>query len=232
MKLYEYLSSKGIASLSESKILIRDSRIKVNAEIITNFNYKVSDEDVVFFDNNYIEEISNKEYFLLNKPQGYIASISQRLQKNNILDLFQGEKNRVYPLDYLDFDAEGLVIFLNDSELDNELNSKKDIENEYELKVSGLLRKEDSRKIGDSTFRILNVKYDDLKENTYLNLIVKGYSLKEIKEKFNQVSHPVKKAKRIRYGNLVLDVPRGKYRRIKPHEVKLLRLLSTLNSKK
>ncbi len=232
MKLYEYLAAHGIASLSESKQLIKDSKVKVSGNIVTDPQGIVKNDDYVEYNNELIEEITNKEYFVLNKPEGYTSSISKKYQKKDIRSLFEGEKNKVYPIDYLDYDSEGLVIFTNDPSFEEAINKKTDIEKEYEIKVRGLLRREDSRKIGDASFRILNVKYDELKENTYLNLITKSIEVKEIRQKFSSVNHDVKKLKRIRFGNLILDVPKGKYRQIRPHEVKLLKLLSTQNDKK
>lgn len=232
MKLYEFLAAHGIASLSESKQLIKDQKVKVSGEIVTNPLTLVKNDDYVEYNNELVEEITNKEYFILNKPEGYTSSISQKFQKRDIRSLFEGEKNKVYPIDYLDFDSEGLVIFTNDPSFEEAINKKTDIEKEYEIKVRGLLRKEDSRKIGDANFRILNVKYDELKENTYLSVITKGIEVKEIRQKFSSVNHDVKKLRRIRFGNILLDVPKGKYRMMKPHEVKLLRLLSMQNQKK
>ena len=214
MKLYEYLAAHVIASLNESKQLIKDSKVKVSGDIVKDPLSLVKNDDYVEYNNELIEEITNKEYFVLNKPEGYTSSISKKYQKKDIRSLF-----------------EGLVIFTNDPSFEEAINKRTDIEKEYEIKVRGLLRKEDSRKIGDASFRILNVKYDELKENTYLNLITKSIEVKEIRQKFSSVSHDVKKLRRIRFGNLILDVPKGKYRQIKPHEVKLLKLLSTQNEK-
>lgn len=239
-RLQKFLSENGIASRREAEDLIVKGRVKVNGKVVTTLGTKVSDQDNVEVDDKEVLIQENRVYYLLNKPEGYISSTQDEAGRKTIKDLMVGVKERIYPVGRLDYDTSGLIIFTNDGDFSNMLlKPKNEIEKEYQVHIKGLLRKEESLKLvkgidlGDfvtSPCRIFNVKYDDNKLGTTLSIVITEGKNREIRRMFDAVNHEVTSLKRIRFGNLILDIEKGTFRRLRPYEVKSLKLLA-LNGK-
>ncbi len=240
-RLQKYISQSGVASRREAERMIAEGFVFVNGKQVTEMGYKVTEKDEVKIGEDIIKPQENKVYYMLNKPTGYITTTKDDRDRKTVMNLVR-VKERVYPVGRLDYDSSGLLLFTNDGDFKNLLiNPVNEVEKEYHVKIEGLLRKEESRKIekgieldGVKTrpARIINVKYDDTKTSTYLDIIIKEGKNREIRRLFDSVNHKVKSLKRTRIGNLKLDIDTGYFRSLTPHEVKLLKLLALGNIKK
>jgi 23S rRNA pseudouridine2605 synthase len=115
MRINKFLADSGISSRRKSEEFISQGRVAVNDKIIIDFSYKIdTDKDVVTLDG---EKIKPKRsiYILLNKPKGYITSVSDDRNRATVLDLIN-TKERVYPVGRLDYDTTGLLFLTNDGE--------------------------------------------------------------------------------------------------------------------
>ena len=241
-RLQKYISASGLMSRREAEDAIRNGDVKVNGKVITELGFKVNDDDIVEVDNEKLKRQENKVYYMLNKPTGYISTTKDDKGRKTVLSLVSGIDERVYPVGRLDYDTSGLILLTNDSTFKNLIEKPEyEIEKEYHVKVEGLLRKEESKRVErgidlvdykTKPARILNVEYNDLKTATTLDIIIREGKNREIRNIFSSINHKVKSLKRIRIGNLRLDIAEGKYRPLKPHEVKLLKLLALGKIKK
>lgn len=235
-RIQKYISSSGFTSRRDAERLIKEGLVTVNDKVITEYGYKVVDGDIVNVSGVIIEPQKNKVYYMLNKPTGYLTTSKDDKGRKTIYNLLKGIDERVYPVGRLDYDTSGLIILTNDSTFKSNLeNPEVGIEKEYHVKVEGLLRKEESYKIQKGVdliefktkpCKILNVKYNDEKTSTTLDIIIKEGKNREIRRIFDSVNHKVKSLRRTRIGNLYLDISEGYFRNLTPHEVKLLKLLS------
>ncbi|MBP5342409.1 rRNA pseudouridine synthase [bacterium] len=241
-RLQKYLSQSGISSRREAEEMIKRGEVKVNGVVITELGYKVNSEDIIEVLGERITKQENKVYYMLNKPTGYISSTKDENGRKTIISLMKYVDQRIYPVGRLDYDTSGLILLTNDSSFKEMIESPTiGIEKEYHVKVDGLLRKIESKRLekgidlGDyktKPAKILNVKYNDELTSTTLDIIIKEGKNREVRNLFSSVNHKVKSLKRTRIGNLRLDVPNGTYRPLKPHEVKLLKLLALGKIKK
>jgi len=233
-RLQKVLANANVASRRKSEILIKEGRVTVNGKIVTELGTKVSRKDVIKVDGKAIEQ-TKKIYYLLNKPTGYLSTVSDDKGRKTVIDLLKEEDRdkRVYPVGRLDYDSAGLLLLTNDGDLTYRLTHPKyEVEKEYLVRVKGIvirkkiveLRK--GLKIDGEWMRPKFVRLRELdKENqsTLITVILTEGKNREIRRLFDALGYQVKKLTRIRYDFLTLDgVERGSYRTLKIHEIKRL----------
>lgn len=236
-RLQKYLAKCGIASRRECEEIIKEGRVAVNGKIIKEMGYIVSNVDTVLVDGIEVNVIEDKVYYMLNKPTGYVSTMKDDRGRKTIASLISDIDERVFPIGRLDYDTSGLILFTNDGDFSNLLlNPKTGIEKEYLVTVKGLLRKSESDIITrggidldgvpSKPVKIFNVEYNKERTSTTLQIVLTEGKNREIRRLFSYVNHEVSSIKRIRFGNIILDVKRGTYRRLKPYEVKSIKLLA------
>ena len=115
MRINKYLAASGVASRRECDNLIRDGKVTVNGKKAV-LGTDIGDGDEVFVNGNKIT-VKKNEYYILNKPKGYICSVSDDKGRKTVLDLMPENVGRIYPVGRLDYDSEGLLILTTDGEL-------------------------------------------------------------------------------------------------------------------
>jgi len=235
-RLQKVISDSGYTSRRNAEKLIVDGKVLVNGEIVRELGVKVSSDDIIEVEGTTLKKKENHLYFMLNKPVGYITSTKDDRSRKTVLDFFKDYDESLYPVGRLDYETSGMIFITNDGEFKNLIeNPVFEMEKEYHVKVKGLLRKEESylitrgRDLGDyktKPCRIYNVKYNDEKTNTMLDIVIKEGKNREIRRLFDSINHEVKSLRRTRIGNVILDINEGYYRALKPHEVKILKLMA------
>ena len=80
----------------------------------------------------------NHVYLLLNKPKGYVTTVSDPEKRPTVMQLIRGVKKRVYPVGRLDYASEGLLLLTNDGALANKLmKAASNVAKTYVVKISG-----------------------------------------------------------------------------------------------
>ena len=139
IRIQKALSEAGVASRRAAEELVRQGRVTINgrkAEIGQSVN---PDRDVIAVDGKRVYFARKKQYryIMMNKPRGYVTTLSDELGRRCVTDLLTGVEERVYPIGRLDRNSEGLLLFTNDGELANRLmHPKQEIEKVYLLWVS------------------------------------------------------------------------------------------------
>ena len=174
-------------------------------------------------------------YYVLNKPTGYLTTVSDTLGRRTVMDLLDPEtkKTRVFPIGRLDYDTSGVLLLTNDGELSYRLTrSQKEVEKEYQVRVSGIIDQPAVTKLikgvlidGVMTKRAkveileLNRKND----SSLLTITITEGRNRQVRKMCETVGFEVKKLKRVSFGGVTLDgLGVGEYRPLKPHEIKKL----------
>ena len=123
IRIQKALSEAGVASRRRAEELVREGRLTVNgrrAEIGQSVN---PDRDVVAVDGRRVYFARKKQYryLMMNKPRGYVTTLSDELGRRCVTDLLAGVEERGYPIGRLDRNSEGLLLFTNDGELANRI---------------------------------------------------------------------------------------------------------------
>ncbi|MGN1329324.1 MAG: pseudouridine synthase [Eubacterium sp.] len=124
VRLQKYMAECGVASRRKCEELIQMGKVKVNghiAEIGSKVNPK---KDIVTVRGKKINKEEKMLYIMLNKPRGYVTTVSDELGRKTVMDLVNTDA-RVYPVGRLDKDSEGLLILTNDGSFANALTHPK-----------------------------------------------------------------------------------------------------------
>ena len=139
-RLQKYLSSCGVASRRKSEELIISGKVSVNGQIVKELGFKVTDKDEVLVEGKQVLK-SEKEYYILYKPEKTICSVKDEKGRLTVIDLID-TKEKIFPVGRLDYDTSGLLLLTNDGEITNKLTHPKgNIEKiitksiEYKIKV-------------------------------------------------------------------------------------------------
>lgn len=230
-RLQKFIANSGYTSRRKAEELIKEGKVIVNGETITNLGHKVDSNDEVVIDGMRIEK-ENKVYYLLNKPRGYVSSTSDDKGRKVVTDIINTNL-RIYPVGRLDYDTTGILILTNDGEFANlMMHPKSKIDKLYIAKIKGILFKNEIEKLSKgieidgiktSKARIKVKKYDKKTNNSIVEVIIHEGRNHQVKKMFEAVGHGVLKLKREQIAFLTLDGLSSKeYRMLTPKEVKRL----------
>lgn len=137
-RLQKILSARGVASRRASEQLIKDGRVLVNGQTASLGESADPQIDEILIDGQPLPDAQKKVYLMLNKPRGFVTTLSDEKGRRNAAELVADCGLRVYPVGRLDMDSEGLLLFTNDGDFANALmHPKKEIEKIYEVWVQG-----------------------------------------------------------------------------------------------
>ena len=120
-RLQKLISARGIASRRSAEDMILQGRITVNGRVASLGDSADPDTDEILLDGNFLPSSGKPVYILLNKPRGYVTTLSDEKGRKNAAQLVADCGARVYPVGRLDMDSEGLLLFTNDGEFANRL---------------------------------------------------------------------------------------------------------------
>lgn len=234
-RLQKLISQAGVASRRAAEELIKGGDVTVNGEIVTELGTKADPEkDHIKVRGKLINtRLQNREqaYVLLNKPKGYLSSVSDPEGRKVVTDLVKGF-GKLHPVGRLDFNTEGLIILTNDGEFTNKVAASKKIPKVYEVKVKGLptevavnklrrgVRLEDGFKTAPADIR--NLRPTD-KNGWYQVTLYEGHN-QQIRKMFDSIGHSVVKLRRISIGPVTdAGLKVGDFRKLTPQEVDQLK---------
>lgn len=233
VRIDKFLCDMQCGTRSQVKELIKKGNVTVNGTIIKKPETKVDNlQDIVELRGKRIEYVEF-EYYMLNKPAGYISATEDKKDKT-VLELIDSKKRKdLFPLGRLDKDTEGLLIITNDGEMcHNLLSPKKHIPKTYYAFTEGVIKPEaislfaegltllDGTKVKPAILKI--VSFD---ENTStIELTIYEGKFHQVKRMVEAVGAKVTYLKRLSMGKLKLDenLKPGEYRKLTTSEVALL----------
>src|SRR5438477_3505070 len=245
-RLQKIIAAAGVASRRKAEELITSGHVKVNGATVTELGSKADPEtDHIRVNGKLLQPQEHRHvYLLLNKPKGYVTTLSDPEKRPTVMDLIRGVRGRVYPVGRLDYASEGLLLLTNDGELAHRLmKAASHVAKTYVVKVAGTPKEEaitklragvsiatdDGKRVktGPALVRVVKEAANPWYEIT----LVEGRN-RQIRRMFEAVGHHVEKIKRVRYGSLSLDVPPGEFRSLTLKEVERLKSASKSTQKK
>lgn len=121
IRLQKYMADCGVASRRKCEQLIEEGKVKVNGHVATIGSKVNPKKDLVTVRGKKIGRKESLRYLMLNKPRGYVTTVSDELGRKTVMNLIPGVKERVYPVGRLDRASEGLLLLTNDGALANAL---------------------------------------------------------------------------------------------------------------
>ena len=118
-RLQKIIAARGLCSRRQAEKWIEAGRVRVNGNTAHLGDTADVTEDVIEVDGKRLPKAGKKLYLMLNKPRGYVTTLSDEKGRKNAAELVAGCGARVYPVGRLDMDSEGLLLFTNDGEFAN-----------------------------------------------------------------------------------------------------------------
>jgi pseudouridine synthase len=148
-RLQKIIADAGITSRRKSEQMILEGRVTVDGKTVTLLGSKADPQhNKIRVDGRLLQKETTLVYLLLNKPVGYVSTVSDPEGRPTVVSLVKGIKARVYPVSRLDFYSSGLMILTNDGELANFLMSRASaIPRTYHVKLQGMPEAADLAKI-------------------------------------------------------------------------------------
>ena len=136
-RLQKILSARGIASRRKAEEMIAQGRVNCNGIVASLGDSADPDKDVILVDGIPLPSQSEYVYIMLNKPRGFVTTLSDEKGRRNVAELVADCGVRVYPIGRLDMDSEGLLLLTNDGEFANHLmHPKAEVDKTYEVWVT------------------------------------------------------------------------------------------------
>ena len=225
VRLQKFISECGYTSRRKAEEMILNKRVKVNG-VIAELGVKVDElTDKVEIDGKLIKKEDEKVYIMINKPTGYLSSVSDDRGRKTVVDLLN-IKERVFPVGRLDYDTEGLLILTNDGEFTYKVTHPKfEITKTYVATLNKNLNKEDKQKLLDGVTiedytAIASVIEEINEEKKEVLITISQGKNRQVRKMFESVGYKVLKLKRISIGNLMLgSLKRGEWKKLSRKEL-------------
>ena len=233
-RINKYLSEIGYCSRREADKLVAAGRVLVNGKR-AEMGVKVSPEDKITVNGVVLNSPQNKNVYLaFNKPKGIVCTTDTRVEKDNIIDYINYPK-RIFPIGRLDKPSEGLIFLTNDGDIVNKiLRARNNHEKEYIVTVNKPITKDFVNKMANGVPILDTVTKKCFVKQTHKNqfriILTQGLN-RQIRRMCEYLDYRVTELKRVRIMNVKLDIKVGKWRYLKPEELKTMNQLLSQSTK-
>ena len=234
MRLHRYMAHCGVASRRSCEAIIAEGRVRVNGGVVTEMGVTVEPGvDTVEVDGQVIEPEAEKVYIALNKPEGYITTVSDPYDRPSVMDLIRELTDvRLYPVGRLDGDSQGLLLMTNDGNFAHRLTHPRfHVEKEYRALVRGIPNESELDRLRNGGVELdgrptapARVWVETVRGGAALcRTVIREGRNRQVRRMFDAVGHPVLELTRLRVGPVWLTgINPGQWRYLKEDEIHAL----------
>ncbi|MBR4020041.1 MAG: rRNA pseudouridine synthase [Firmicutes bacterium] len=232
MRINKYIAQAGVASRRKADELIAAGNVKVNGVALREPGYDVVEGDVVEVNGRRIQAEEKKVYILLNKPIGYVTTVSDDKERPTVMDLVRDVDARIFPVGRLDYNTSGMLIMTNDGDFAYKVtHPKHELTKTYRARVAGILSNEKCAKLrkgvdigGFITSRAKVEIIKGLPRSTVVDITIHEGKNRQVRKMFKAVGNNVQELERIAIGDIRLGrLAVGHYRKLTREEVEYLK---------
>lgn len=230
-RLQKLISSCGLASRRTAEEWIEAGRITVNGCVAQLGDRADPDRDEILVDGVPLRQGERRTYLMLNKPRGYVTTLSDEKGRKTVAHLVSGCGVRVWPVGRLDMDSEGLLILTDDGDLTQRLlHPSHEIEKEYLVWVTGDVNRAlpilaAPMELDGDRLAPAKVRRGKVTGNvSQLSIVIHQGKNRQVRRMCAKAGLTVLRLKRVREGELSLDraLKPGAWRPLTGQEVLLL----------
>ena len=232
MRINKYIAQAGVASRRKADELIAAGNVKVNGLVLKEPGYDVVEGDVVEVNGRRIQAEEKKVYILLNKPIGYVTTVSDDKERPTVMDLVRDVDARIFPVGRLDYNTSGMLIMTNDGDFAYKVtHPKHELTKTYRARVAGVLSTEKVWKLRNGVdiggFVTSKARVDVIKglpKSTIVDITIHEGKNRQVRKMFKAVGNNVQELERIAIGNIRLGrLAEGHYRKLTKEEIEYLK---------
>ena len=237
-RIQKVLAAQGVCSRRAAEQLIAQGRVKLNGRPVGLGDKMDTAADVLSVDGQriYVPRKTEKYYYMLHKPRGFITTTSDERGRKTVMDLMEGVPARVYPVGRLDKDSEGLLLLTNDGEFANLLtHPRHGVTKLYRVTVhprateEQLIALTDGVVLDDGTKTqpvVIRVVVDE-PERTVMEMTLSEGKNRQIRRMCEAVGLEVARLRRTAVGPVKLGMlAPGQFRQLDKQEVRALRTMA------
>ena len=229
-RLQKIIAARGLCSRRQAEKWIEEGRVRVNGNTAHLGDTADITEDVIEVDGKRLPKAGKKLYLMLNKPRGYVTTLSDEKGRKNAAELVVGCGVRVYPVGRLDMDSEGLLLFTNDGEFANlMMHPRHEVDKVYRVWVTNFApEKLDALRepIELDGYQIKKPKVRPVRmepTRAILDVTIHDGRNRQVRRMCQAAGLEVARLKRIAEGDLRIgDLKPGQWRELEPKEIELL----------
>ncbi len=222
-RLQKILSSVGVCSRREGERYLLAGRVKVNGQVATLGQQADLDRDEILVDGKPLKGKPKQLYLLLNKPKGYVTTLSDEQGRRTVAQLVADCGDRVWPVGRLDLNSEGLLLLTNDGAFTHKLlHPSHEVEKEYRVMVRGDVAAALPILRGPMSLDGVPLAPAEVTERSsqVLHVTIHEGRNRQVRRMCQLAGLEVVNLRRVREGNLELgSLPIGKWRHLTPDEV-------------
>lgn len=232
-RLQKLISGAGLASRRAAEEMIKAGRVKVNGETAALGMSADPDTDTVTVDGKRLRQPETRVYIMLNKPRGYVTTLSDEKGRKTVAELVKGVGRRLYPVGRLDLNSEGLLIMTDDGEAANALmHPSHEVGKTYRVTVSGsepeeaVRALEAQRDVEGEPIRPAQVRFvEETEQGRYiLDVTIHEGRNRQVRRMCAAAGLEVRRLVRVAEGELLLGtLQTGRWRRLTPEETSYIR---------
>jgi len=223
------MAQAGVASRRHSDSIIIAGRVKLNGQTVVTPGTQVQPgSDEVTLDDKPLSMPGSRNWYLLNKPAGYLTTLYDPFKRLTVASLIEDIPERVFPVGRLDRDTEGLLLFTNDGTLSYKLTHPRfGFEKEYHVYVKGIPQEGALKELREgiildgrttATTKVMILSRDET--SACLSMVLHEGRKRQIRRMCVHVGHPVLRLVRVRLGSLKdRNLPAGKWRSLTTDEI-------------
>lgn len=229
-RLQKIIAAAGICSRRAAEDLLRQGRVQVNGQIAALGDRADPETDAVTLDGQPLSREPERVYLMLNKPRGYVTTLSDERGRRTAAELVSGCGARVYPVGRLDMDSEGLLLMTNDGAwMQRLLHPSCEIEKEYRVTVAGPVEGAAGRLAAIRDLEGERIRPARVRElwrdgnKAALSVTIHEGKNRQIRRMCRQAGLAVRRLQRVREHTLTLgDLPVGRWRYLTQQELQML----------
>ncbi len=227
-RIQKLIASAGLCSRRNAEQWILDGRVTVNGAAAQLGQRADPARDVILVDGKALQQPEDRCYLMLNKPRGYVCTLSDEKGRPTVAELVEDCGTRVFPVGRLDIDSEGLLLLTNDGAwMQRILHPRFEVEKEYRVTVAGevdgaaeklsALRSIGGEKIRSAQVRCLHTG----NETAELSITIHEGKNRQIRRMCAEVGLHVKRLCRVREHTLQLGrLKSGAWRKLRAEEIR------------
>ncbi len=222
VRINKFLSEAGFCSRREADRLIELGAVMINGKV-PEMGTKVLPNDVVTVDGKEVRKKENDSiYIAFNKPVGIVCTTDTGVEKDNIID-YINFPSRIFPIGRLDKPSEGLILLTNDGDIVNKiLRARNEHEKEYIVSVNKPITEEFLQRMGSGVPVLDTItrecKVEKISRATFRIVLTQGLN-RQIRRMCEYLGYEVKRLKRVRIMNILLDTKEGEWRHLSKKEL-------------